>query len=55
MREERYAYKVLVEKPGKSRPLGRPKHRWDDSIKTDCVEISWEGMDWIQLAQYREQ
>lgn len=53
--KERFAYKVLVEKREQSRPLGRPRNRWEDGIKTDFVEIRWERMDWIQLAQYREQ
>jgi hypothetical protein len=39
--EKRRAYKVLVENP----ELRRPRHRWEDSIKTDFVVIRWEGMD----------
>jgi hypothetical protein len=39
---------------GKS-PLGRPRHRWVDSIKIDLTEIGWDGMDWIDLAQDRDQ
>jgi hypothetical protein len=37
------------------RPLGRPRRRWADSIKIDLREIGWGGMDWIDLAQDREQ
>jgi len=29
------AYRVLVEKPEGKKPLGRPRHRWEDSIKID--------------------
>jgi hypothetical protein len=31
--EKRNAYRILVAKPGRKRPLGRPKHKWDDDIK----------------------
>jgi hypothetical protein len=36
------------------RPLGRPRHRWEDSIKMDLREVGYEGMDWIDLAQDRD-
>jgi hypothetical protein len=26
-----------------------------DDIKMDLTEIVWDGMDWIDLAQYRDQ
>jgi hypothetical protein len=35
--------------------LGRPRHRWVDSIKTDHREIGWDGMEWIDLAQEWDQ
>jgi hypothetical protein len=41
-------------KPEGKRPLGRPRHRWVDSIKIDLTEIGWDGMDWIELAQDRD-
>jgi hypothetical protein len=42
-------YRVLVGKPEGKRPLGRPRRRWEDSIKTDlqevvlgvCTRLSW--------------
>jgi hypothetical protein len=37
------------------RPLGRPKRWWVDSIKMDLREIGWDGMNWIDLAQDRDQ
>jgi hypothetical protein len=37
------------------RPLGRPRRRWVDNIKMDLREIEWNGMDWIDLAQDRDQ
>jgi hypothetical protein len=36
------------------RPLGRPRHRWEDNIKMDLREIRWGGMDWIDLALERD-
>jgi hypothetical protein len=36
-------------------PLGRPRRRWVNNVKTDLREIGWGGMTWIDLAQDREQ
>jgi hypothetical protein len=36
------------------RPLGRPRRRWEDNIKMDLREVGYGGMDWIELAQYRD-
>jgi len=47
-------YRVLVGKPEGKRPLGRPRHRWEDNIKVDLHEVGCKGMDWIELAQDRE-
>jgi hypothetical protein len=55
MEEKRNAYNILVGKPGGKRPLGRPRHRWVDNIKIDLREIGWGSMDWIDLAQGRDQ
>jgi hypothetical protein len=44
-----------VGKPEGKRPLERPKCRWVDNIKTDLREIGWDGMEWIYLAQDRDQ
>jgi hypothetical protein len=41
---------VLVGKPGGERPLGRPRRRWEDNMKTDLREIELGGTDWIDLA-----
>jgi hypothetical protein len=38
-----------VGKPEGKKPLGRPRHRWEDDIKMDLREIGWGGMDWIEL------
>jgi hypothetical protein len=37
------------------RPLRRPRRRWEDNIRMDVGEIEWGGMDWIDLAQDRDQ
>jgi hypothetical protein len=47
--------KILVGKPEGKRPLGRSKRRWVDNIKMDLRQIGWDGMDWIELAQNRDQ
>jgi hypothetical protein len=44
-----------VGKPEGKRPLGRPRNRWASNIKTDLREIGWDGLDWIDLAQDRDQ
>jgi hypothetical protein len=43
--ESRNAYRILVGKPKRKRPLGRPRHRWEDNIKMDLRETEWGGMD----------
>jgi hypothetical protein len=52
---KRNAYKELVGKPERKRPLRRPRRRWVDNIKIDLREIGWDGMYWIDLALYRDQ
>jgi hypothetical protein len=55
MGEERNVYKALMGKSEGKRPLGRPRHRWEDGIRMDIREIGWGSVDWIQLAQDRDQ
>jgi hypothetical protein len=43
-----------VRKREGKKPLGRPRRRWVDNIKTDLTEIGWDGMDWIVVAQDRD-
>jgi len=43
----------VVKPQGKS-PLGRPRRRWEDNIKVDLQEVECGGMDWIEVAQYRD-
>jgi len=51
MRERRGIYRDLLEKRKGKRPLGKPRRRWKDNIKTDLQEVGYEGMNWIDLAQ----
>jgi hypothetical protein len=50
----RGAFRVLVGKPEGNRPIGRPRHRWEDNITIDLQEVGCEDMDWIYLAQDRD-
>jgi hypothetical protein len=45
MREERNVYKVLMGKPEGKRPLGRPRHSWEDWIRMDLKEIGLGSVD----------
>jgi hypothetical protein len=53
MGKKRNAYRILVGKPKRRRPLGRPRRRWVDNIKMDLREIGGDGVDWVDLAQDR--
>ena len=54
MRERRVVCRVLVGKPEGKRPVGNPRHRWEDNIKTDLQEEAYGNMDWIELARDRD-
>jgi hypothetical protein len=51
----RNAYYNFVEKYGGKRPLRKLRRRWEDNIKMDLREIRWEDVDWMHLAQDRDQ
>jgi hypothetical protein len=55
MGENRNAYRILVGNPEGKRPPGRPRCGWVDSIKMDVREIGCDDIDWIYLAQDRDQ
>ena len=42
-----------MEIPEGRRPLGRPRHKWEDTIKIDLEEVG-SGMDWIDQAQHTD-
>jgi hypothetical protein len=45
MGEKRNAYRLLVGKPERKRPLGRPRRRWVDNIRMDLLEMGWGDVD----------
>jgi hypothetical protein len=53
MGENSNAYRLLVRKPERKRPVGRPGHRWVDNARMDFGELGWGGVVWIDLAQDR--
>jgi hypothetical protein len=55
MEEKRKAYRILVGKSEGKRPLGRPRRRWVDNIRMDVVELGWDAVDWIDMAEDRDQ
>jgi hypothetical protein len=54
MGEKRSAYRLLVGKPERRRPLGRPRRRWLDNIRMNLIEVGWGDVDWIGLARDRD-
>ena len=54
MGEDRRVYRFLVGKPEGKNPMGRPRRRWLDNIRTDLEEVGCGYMDWIGLAQDRD-
>jgi hypothetical protein len=53
--EERNVYRLFVGNPEGKRLIGRTRRRWVDNIKIDLLEIGSDGLDWIRLAQDRDQ
>jgi hypothetical protein len=52
MGERRGLYTVLVGKPDAKKPLGRPRHRWEDNIKIELQEMVcglWTGSSWLRI------
>jgi hypothetical protein len=55
MGEGRGVYWVLVGRPEGKGSLGRSRHRWEDNIKLNLMEIGTDGTNWIWLPQDRVQ
>jgi hypothetical protein len=53
--EWRGVYRTLVGRPEGKRPLGRPRHRWEDNIKMDLRGIGIDGTNRTRLGQNRVQ
>jgi hypothetical protein len=51
---KRNAYRILVGEPEGKRLLER-RCRWVNNIKIDLRETGWDGMDWMDLVQDRDQ
>jgi hypothetical protein len=51
MGEGRCVYRVLVGKPERKRPLGRPRRRWEDNIKINLQEVGCGGigLSWLRI------
>jgi hypothetical protein len=47
-------YRVLVGKPEGRRPLGRPRHRWEDNIKMDIRDMGCGCVNWMEPVQDRD-
>ena len=41
-------------RPEGKRLFGRPRHKWEDNTKMSLLEVGWESMDFIDLAQDRD-
>jgi len=54
MGQGRGVHRVLLGKPEGRGPLGRPRRRWEDNIKTERQEVEGGFGDWMQLAQNRD-
>jgi hypothetical protein len=51
-------FNMLVRKPGereREKPLGRRRRRWEDNIRIDVTETGWEVVDWMHLAEDKDQ
>jgi hypothetical protein len=53
MGKKKDVYRILVGRPEGRRPLGRPRHRWEDNIRMDLLVVGCECVDWMELAQNR--
>ena len=53
MGDRRGVYRVLVITPEGKRPFRRPRHRWEDNIKMDLLEVGcggvWTGSNWLRI------
>ena len=53
MEEGRSAFKILTGKPTEKRHLGRPRRRWEDTIRMDLEEIDISARNLVDSAQDR--
>jgi hypothetical protein len=55
MGKKRNVCRILMGKLEGKRPLGKPRRKWKDNIRIDLRQVGWDVMDWIDLAQDRDQ
>jgi hypothetical protein len=55
MGEKRNSYRLLMGRPEGKKLLGRPRRMWVHNIRIHLKEMGWDSMDWIDLAQDRDQ
>ena len=48
------AFNILTGTPTGKKPLGRPRHRWEDNIRMDLKEIGINTRNWVDSAQDRD-
>jgi hypothetical protein len=53
--EKRNAYRILNGKARRKETTRKTRRRWVDNIKIDLREVGWNGVDWVELAQDRDQ
>jgi hypothetical protein len=53
--KKRNAYRILMGNPEGKRPLGRPRRRWMNNVRMDLGEIGWDDINWVDVAQERDQ
>jgi hypothetical protein len=51
MADRRGVYRVFVGRRDGKRPLGRPRHRWENNIEMHLQEVGGGTMDWIAVVQ----
>jgi hypothetical protein len=45
----------LVGRLEENKPVGRPRHKWEDDVRMHLREMGWDDEDWIHLAPDRDQ
>ena len=51
--EKGSTFKILTDNPTGKRPVGRPRHSWEDNIRMDLEEIGINAGNWVDSAQDR--
>ena len=54
MEEGRSAFKILTGKTTGKTPLGRPKRRGEENIRTEVIGLSVNTRNWVDSSQDKE-